>query len=121
MAEQRALNAEFSYDADPSEANLVVLHEAQAQLRRSHALENMFWQQKSRIKWLKDGDRNSKYFHSVVAECRSTSVIHRIKSSSGEWFEEASDIEGEVDFFLDACSCLNLMLSPSIFLMLSRN
>ncbi|XP_027077095.1 uncharacterized protein [Coffea arabica] len=99
VAEQRALNAEVSYDADPSQPNLVLLHEAQAQLRRSHATENMFWQQKSRIKWLKDGDRNSKYFHSVVVERQSRSLIHRIKSSDGKWLDSTSDIEGEAESY----------------------
>ncbi|XP_027156634.1 uncharacterized protein LOC113758125 [Coffea eugenioides] len=99
VAEQRAANAKLRYDADLSEANLVLFHEAQAQLRRSHGLEHMFWQQKTRVKWLKDGDRNSKYFHSVVAERRSKLIIHRIKASNGEWLRTACAIEGEAESF----------------------
>ncbi|XP_071923146.1 uncharacterized protein [Coffea arabica] len=99
VAEDRALNAKLSYDIDPFEANLVALREAQDQLWRSQGVEHMFWQQKSRIKWLKDGDRNSRYFHSVVAKHRQRSVIHRIKSSDGEWLESTTDIEGEATTF----------------------
>nr|XP_027096078.1 uncharacterized protein LOC113715975 [Coffea arabica] len=80
VAEQRAFKAELSYDDDASEANLVELHEAQAQLRRSHGVEHMFWQQKARLKWLKDGDRNSKYFHSVVAKRRNNENLEEIPS-----------------------------------------
>nr|XP_027090405.1 uncharacterized protein LOC113711437 [Coffea arabica] len=99
VAEDRALNAKLSYDTDPFEANLVALREAEDQLWRSQGVEHMFWQQKSRIKWLKDGDRNSRYFHSVVAKHRQWSVIHRIKSSDREWLESAADIEGEATTF----------------------
>ena len=42
VVEHHDFNAELSYDADPSEANLVELHEAQAQLRRSHGVKHMF-------------------------------------------------------------------------------
>ena len=35
----------------------------------------------------------------MVAERRSKSVIHRIKSTSGKWLEKTSDIEGEAEIF----------------------
>nr|XP_027071629.1 uncharacterized protein LOC113696407 [Coffea arabica] len=99
VAEDMALNAELSYDTDPSEDKLVALQKARAHLRRSQGVEHMFWQQKSRVKWLKDGDRNSRYFHAVVAERHQRSVIHRIKSSTGDWLESADAIESEAESF----------------------
>nr|XP_027120658.1 uncharacterized protein LOC113737662 [Coffea arabica] len=105
-----ALNAELSYDTDPSKDKLVALQEARAHLRRSQGVEHMFWQQKSRVKWLKDGDRNSRYFHAVMAERHQRSVIHRIKSSAGDWLESADDIESEAESFFKRLFTDNEML-----------
>ena len=30
------------------------------------AQENMYWHQRSKISWMKDGDYNSKYYHAVA-------------------------------------------------------
>ncbi|XP_027156573.1 uncharacterized protein LOC113757588 [Coffea eugenioides] len=47
-----------------------------------------------------DALRNSKFFHSVVAERRRRSVIHRVRGSDGEWLDEEARIgEAAVTFF----------------------
>ncbi|XP_027151979.1 uncharacterized protein LOC113752035 [Coffea eugenioides] len=59
------------------EAHLEV-QRAQASLHRLLAVEEQFWSQKARVKWLQHGDRNSRYFHSVVKQHRFRATIHRI-------------------------------------------
>ena len=52
------------------------------------------------MKWLQDGDRNSSFFHSLVAERRRRAVIHQVRKPDGEWIEEESQIGGvAVNFF----------------------
>nr|XP_027086471.1 uncharacterized protein LOC113708207 [Coffea arabica] len=59
--------------------------------------EDMFWNQKARAAWLKDGDKNTRFFHACVSEQRRKSVIHRIRSQCGEWLEEENDISKETE------------------------
>ncbi|KAL0300009.1 UNVERIFIED_CONTAM: hypothetical protein Scaly_3063100 [Sesamum calycinum] len=77
-AKQEAEEAEKNFDRDPSEANLIALNKCNAALVHALSLESEYWRQKSNCKWLEDGERNTKYFHSLVKKKRLKSTIHRI-------------------------------------------
>ncbi|XP_027152134.1 uncharacterized protein LOC113752202 [Coffea eugenioides] len=99
-AERMVTEAETAYDLDPTEQRRSELHHARARLRRALIVEEGFWKQKARVRWLSDGDRNTKYFHSLVTERRHRAVIHRIKDTAGEWIDEECQIgEAAVGFF----------------------
>ncbi|XP_042491112.1 putative disease resistance protein RGA3 [Macadamia integrifolia] len=54
--------------------------EADAKIHHWKALENheKMWVEKSRVKWLKEGDRNSRFYHVMAEVKRSKNAIHSI-------------------------------------------
>lgn len=55
--------------------------------------EFVFWKQKSRLQWLLDGDRNTKFFHLTTVMGRRRNKIERLKNSVGVFVEEAKGIK----------------------------
>ena len=48
----------------------------------------MFWRQKSRVLWLREGDRNSKYFHALVRQRRERNRITQLLDDNGNVVED---------------------------------
>jgi len=46
--------------------------------------EEIFWRQKSRIQWLKEGERNTRFFHKSTMANRAHNRISMIKDEGGE-------------------------------------
>ncbi|RVW96808.1 Transposon TX1 uncharacterized 149 kDa protein [Vitis vinifera] len=62
--------------------------------------EEVQWRQKSRVKWIKEGDCNSKFFHRVATGRRSRKFIKSLISERGETLNNIEDIYEEiVNFF----------------------
>nr|XP_027099065.1 uncharacterized protein LOC113718354 [Coffea arabica] len=121
-AELEVQRAEEAMDQYVSEECQIELSKAQAELRHALSIEEQFWRQKSRVKWLKQGDRNSRYFHAVVRQRRVQGMIHRIKKSNGVWVDTNADIATEaISYFsnlftgsLQSASDMQHLISPMI-------
>jgi hypothetical protein len=62
--------------------------------------ENLRWQQKSKELWLKDGDRNTKYFNASATQKRRRNRIEKIMDVRGCTWERDEDIENAfINFF----------------------
>ncbi|WKA09802.1 hypothetical protein VitviT2T_027421 [Vitis vinifera] len=62
--------------------------------------EEVQWRQKSRVKWIKEGDCNSKFFHRVATGRRSRKFIKSLISEMGETLNNIEIISEEiVNFF----------------------
>ena len=67
--------------------------------------EEDMWRQKSREVWLKEGDRNTKFFHTSTINKRRINKIDRIKNDQGAWLEDRDSIGSEI------CRQLTITLS----------
>jgi hypothetical protein len=55
--------------------------------------EEMLWVQRSRITWLKEGDRNTKFFHQRAVWRARKNKIKKLKDDDGVWQEVPTDME----------------------------
>ncbi|GER32750.1 RNA-directed DNA polymerase (reversetranscriptase)-related family protein [Striga asiatica] len=53
------------------------------ELDSAHQAEEQFWRLKSRVLWLKAGDRNTKYFHAATSQRRRTNTISKLVTNEG--------------------------------------
>ena len=58
--------------------------------------EALFWQQKARVKWMQEGERNTKFFHNSVVQNRNSSRIQILKTRDGNRVETRREIEAEL-------------------------
>jgi hypothetical protein len=58
------------------------------QLEERRKQEEILWRQKSRIKWLCEGERNTKIFHQAMIQNRQRNQIFSMKNVEGEWVIE---------------------------------
>jgi hypothetical protein len=106
-----------------TEANLRIEANLQAELQEWLLRDEMVWKQKSREIWLKEGDRNSKFFHLSTIIRRRRNSIDAVRNHLGSWITEKKEInefflenfkqvftEEEVDFPVD----LENLIQPSI-------
>ncbi|CAM8915205.1 unnamed protein product [Rhodiola kirilowii] len=54
--------------------------------------EELYWRQRSRAEWLKNGDRNTAYFHAKASQRKRRNHIEKLKNNSGELCYSESDI-----------------------------
>lgn len=53
----------------------------------------IFWKQKSRVEWLREGDKNTKFFHSKASARRQKNMICGLEDENGNWIEEVKDVD----------------------------
>jgi hypothetical protein len=54
--------------------------------------EELMWMQRSRIAWLREGDRNTRYFHRKATWRRKKNKIARLRKPDGTWTEDANEM-----------------------------
>lgn len=88
LAEDRVMETEIKFDMDPTEPNKLLLCEAKRELDNRLQIKELFWRQKPNIRWLKEGDLNTRLFHQSVCHRRKKLCIHQIKNKQGQLLTE---------------------------------
>ncbi|KAK9927793.1 hypothetical protein M0R45_024959 [Rubus argutus] len=58
--------------------------------------EEMLWRQRAKIKWAKEGDSNTKFFHCLATGRRKINLIEKLVVEGGRVVEDAESIELEL-------------------------
>jgi hypothetical protein len=62
--------------------------------------EEIHWMQRSRIAWLREGDRNTKYLHRKASTRHKKNRVRKLKRGDGSWTSDTREMEGRArDFF----------------------
>lgn len=70
-------------------ANREELSNLREALNEEYYNEENFWRQKSRLNWLRSGDRNTKFFHAVTKNRRAQNrILSLFDENDVEWFDE---------------------------------
>ena len=75
------------------------------------ANDDMKWNQKSRELWVKEGDRNTRYFHLSTIIRRRRNCISEIKLDDGSWINSREEIQ---NYFIDNFEALYQTSFPPI-------
>ncbi|WOL16359.1 hypothetical protein Cni_G25146 [Canna indica] len=65
------------------DGDLLPLKEKNASLDNLYRDEDLFWRQRAKQRWLKDGDRNTRFFQQWASCCRRNNWIHCISLDLG--------------------------------------
>lgn len=70
------------------------------ELSEAHRQEELFWSQKSRELWLKEGDMNTAFFHNIVKGRKIQNKVLMLQDESGtEFYSEGAKGNLAVDYF----------------------
>ncbi|RVW65755.1 LINE-1 retrotransposable element ORF2 protein [Vitis vinifera] len=87
-----------------NEQELEARKEAREEFKKWALMEETSWRQKSREIWLKEGDKNTGFFHKMANSNRRRNCLKKIKIN-GTWLSEEHDIQrGVVRAFKDLLS-----------------
>ncbi|OMO90520.1 reverse transcriptase [Corchorus capsularis] len=69
------------------------LHDCIDGLNELYQREEVMWRQRAKITWLRDGDRNSKFFHVMASKRNRRNGISALQDDAGNWQMNAEEIE----------------------------
>lgn len=62
--------------------------------------EEIYWRQRCKNQWAKEGDRNTRFFHAKASRRHKSNLISGLYDAVGQWKEEIADVEKIVlDYF----------------------
>lgn len=71
-----------------------------AQIEALWRQEEMYWSMRSRIKWMRWGDQNTKFFHAMTVQRRVRNRISMLRTDDNTWSREPSTIKQHIrDFY----------------------
>ncbi|XP_073046081.1 uncharacterized protein [Primulina eburnea] len=68
------------------------IQEVQKKIEKLIDQEEVHWNQRARVNWLQNGDRNTKFFHTTASQRKRTNCIKCLLSDNGEWCTSIQDL-----------------------------
>ena len=87
------------YGGDGSHVHYQEGRVLRGELRSLLEKEEIYWRQRSRVAWLREGDRNTRYFHSCASQRKKTNTIVGVRDAHNVWQREETEIANVVDYY----------------------
>lgn len=87
-----------------------------AQLDELLYREEMMWLQRSRLTWLKEGERNTKYLHRRAVWRARRNLIQRLRKDDGSWCSVPTDMERMAASYFKEVYTKDPTLTPEVVL-----
>lgn len=71
------------------------------EIQQLQANEKCMWKQRSRNRWLKEGDKNTKYFHCRANQRNSQNLVAGLKDDNGNQVEDEAGLGKVVDGYFE--------------------
>ncbi|XP_041995773.1 uncharacterized protein LOC121745898 [Salvia splendens] len=91
--------AQFEFEARPTPENRTAINKHIAEYILLLRMEEDFWRQKAALRWLAEGDKNTRFYQSWVKQKRVRLRIPLICANGQELTEEEDIKKSAVDFF----------------------
>ena len=84
------------------------MHMLRSKIEQLKNKEECMWKQRSHMAWLKEGDKNTRYFHCKATQRNKHNLILGLQDEAGVWVEE-EEVLGKVveDYFQDMFTSSN--------------
>ncbi|PKA48832.1 Putative ribonuclease H protein [Apostasia shenzhenica] len=97
---QEVKDLEDKFDDSHKDDDRVMWNEVKAKLQFWYNCEEIFWKQKAAIKWWKEGEANTKFFHNLVKKKRKRLFVDHLMGTDGNWITTNEDLETSgVEYF----------------------
>ncbi|XP_057986601.1 uncharacterized protein LOC131171150 [Hevea brasiliensis] len=90
------LQLENLYNHPMEEGNREVEYKILSRLNELCKRDEAHWKQHSRISWLIEGDKNTRFFHLSTIQRRHRNSIVRLQQANGEWIDAEHHIKEEI-------------------------
>ena len=115
-AEPQVLAKELAFESNPSDSFLRDLNLAKSSLHNWLKAKSTHWKQRAKVKWLQDGDRNTKFFH---LSAKSKGICNRIDKINVECtiYEDDNQIKDQAASFSNVFQADTVIPDEDLFLL----
>ncbi|KAF7150653.1 hypothetical protein RHSIM_Rhsim02G0038900 [Rhododendron simsii] len=104
----KELQVQLEVENERESFNAEEYRKVEEDMKQATIEEENYWRAKSKVAWLRHGDKNTAFFHAKTVQRRANNRIHGLEDRDGIWKDKSSEVEGIIcDYFQHMFSSSN--------------